>query len=233
MNFGELKTAVLGYLQNTDQDLIDNLPIIVNRTQERLRTLKVPAKEKRVYQVGPEFTLPPDFEEIKEIWIQSERNPATGQYDEDYPKSILPHLRPVSWQQMTQWLELDGGGRPQYFARTRDESNNSILRVFPNGTQIDGGQWSIEMTYYQKPASVVNDSDTNVYFTEFFDLMLYGSVAEGYRWLRTEDKMAVWEEMFQGLYQDIVIAGRAKDYQGGTVTTGSPYQADAGRPAGW
>ena len=218
MNFGEIKTTVLSYMQISDSDFVAALPFLIERTQLRLRSLRVPAKEVRVHGSTPSFPYPVDSEEIKSIWYQTPRNPDTDEYDEDYPETVFDQLIPVSWQQLTKWLQSSGGVQPQYFARQLNDAGVSTLYVYP-----DAGTYDIEVVYYQRQPVLVNDADSNVYSADYPDLLVYGAVAEGYRWMRSEEKQGIWEAMFQNLYTEIGDAGFNEDYRGGTLQTSSPY----------
>ena len=219
MDNAELRAAVISYMQIADSSFDAALPLMINRTQARLRSLRVPEKEVRIHGSVPQVVLPTDVEEIKEVWSQSPRNPDTDVYDADYPESIYPHLIATSWQRLSG--RSDSGGYPSLYTRRKTEAGADVLQIWPGS-----GNFNIEVTYYQNQPELVNVTDTYVYTTYFSDLMIFGTVAVGYRWLRSEDQMGIWEASFQNLYQEIEDAGFNRDYRGSTPITGNPYAAN-------
>ena len=223
--YGQIKQLILSYMQVNDPDLINALPFIVGRVNRRLRLLQVPEKERRVHVALPFEFAAAVFEEIKDAWVQTQRNPATSLYDADYPEQVLGTLRRLSVHEMVLMKASDPGatGIPAYFSYVRKSTADGASSTFEFMVHPAPTVQSIEIVYWERPTELVNDADTNTYTNSFPDLMVYGGVAEAHRFMRSEEKMLVWEAMFKELYDEIERGGHRKAFGGSTQVTVAGY----------
>jgi hypothetical protein len=73
-------------------------------------------------------------------------------------------------------------------------------------------------TYYQRPASLSADADTNGLFTLAPDLLKFGALIHAYSFIGDMTKMALVAAQYQALLSDVNAADRSDRYSGDTLT---------------
>jgi len=193
-NFGELKETVKKYLYNRkDLDLI--IPTLVALSERRIyRALRVPANEELLsvtVEALSEVALPRDFLECKFFALKYEG------------KNI--ELNRVSDNQLLRLQAApDFVAQPKYCGRI----GNSLHWYPPQDTEsVD-----VQMVYWADySGQLVADADTNDILRIAPDLYVYGALVESEPFLGHDDRIPVWNDMFnQALAQIIEHAHTAE-----------------------
>lgn len=183
MNYSQLSEAIQQYCESTEQTFVANIPNFVQLAEERIyNSVQIPAIRKNstgnMSADNQYMSLPSDWLSTYSLAVI---DPVTGEYeyllnkDVNYIRAAYPS--PTS------------KGKPKYYAIWDD--NTMILGPTP-----DLG-YTAELHYYYYPASIV-DVGTSWLGTNFETVLLYGSVREGYVYLKGEaDIMNYYEQKYQ------------------------------------
>ena len=193
-NFGELKETVKKYLYNR-KDLDLTIPTLVALSERRIyRALRVPANEE-LYSATitdtNEVVIPRDFLECKFFAL-------------NYEGKNLELQRVSDNQMLRMQAEPDFVAQPKYFARI-----GNYLRWYP---QQDSESVAVQMMYWADySGQLVADADTNDILRIAPDLYVYGALVESEPFLGHDDRIPVWNDMFnQALAQVIEHAQQAE-----------------------
>lgn len=88
----------------------------------------------------------------------------------------------------TYWPDLAQTGTPQYYA----DYNYTHWLIVPTPASAQ----TLEILYYEQPALLGDDSQTN-YITDFApDLLTYAVLLEAAPFLKNDDRVKVWQDMY-------------------------------------
>jgi hypothetical protein len=183
VNYTQLSTLIQDYCESTEQSFVANIPTFVQLAEERIyNSVQIPAIRKNVTGTMTAdfqyFSLPSDWLSTFSLAVI---DGTTGEYeyllnkDVNYIRAAYPF--PAS------------KGKPKYYAIWDD--NTMILGPTPDLA------YSAELHYYYYPPSIVTNS-TSWLGDNFETVLLYGSIREGYTYLKGDpDLMQYYENKYQ------------------------------------
>lgn len=198
MNFGDLKTKVAAYLNRTD--LTTEIPNFINLAQrdaergqvilhDRLTIINWTCMKKRQTVSSDEayITLPDNIKEVR--WLKILLN---GRY---YP---LDAVSPETALNLYHYPS-DAEGRPVLFAFL-DEQGELLVRPTPDQT------YTYDMGFYAYSDELVNDSDTNWWTDNAWEVLLYGALAQAEPYLMNDPRIATWKGLYESALQKLAKA---------------------------
>lgn len=183
MNYAQLVTLIQQYCETTEQTFVDNIPTFVQLAEERIyNSVQIPAIRKNsTGTVTADFqymSLPSDWLSTYSLAVV---DPDTGEYEYLLNKDVN-YIRAA-------YPSPTATGKPKYYAIW--DADTMILGPTPND------DYTLELHYYYYPTSIV-DAGTSWLGTNFETVLLYGSVREGYVYLKGEtDIMNFYEQKYQ------------------------------------
>lgn len=199
MNYSQLVSLIQEYCETTEQTFVANIPTFVQLAEERIyNSVQIPAIRKNVTGVAtinfPYISIPTDW---LSTYSLASIDPDTGEYeyllnkDVNYIRAAYPN--PTDY------------GAPKYYAVWNDAS--FILGPSPNKV------YTMELHYYYYPPSIVNVG-TSWLGTNYENVLLYGSIREGYTYLKGEqDIMNYYESKYQEAIAQLKRLGDGLDRQ--------------------
>ena len=192
MNYLELSAAIQDYTQNYEQTFIDNIPVFVTQTEERIyNTVQIPPLRKNVtglLQVNNKYlAAPQDFLSVFSMAIID----GDGNYEYLLNKDVN-FLRAA-------YPKPTDTGLPLYYAifgpevvnRTTTNELSFIVAPTPDVS------YNVELHYYYYPQSITTVG-TSWLGDNYSPALLYGSLVEAYIFMKGEqDMMTYYEKKFQ------------------------------------
>lgn len=74
--------------------------------------------------------------------------------------------------------------------------------------------YSIKVLYYQEPAALSADLDTNGVFTLDFQLLFYSSLIASAPFLKNDGRVIIWTQLYEDCLQNVMEADRFDRYSG-------------------
>jgi len=196
--YGELKTAIQDFTENTETSFVNNLPVFIRSAEDRI------------------FTL---------VDLELFRKNAVSQLTIGDPYLNVPidYLAPFSLQIITashkqflqfkdvnfvQQYDVDYGStaRPEYYSLF--DVDNFILGPTPNLA------YEVELHYYYRPASITAGaaSEKSWLSDNAPNVLLYGSLVEAYTYMKGEaDMMQLYEQRFAQEIQRLKDLAEARE----------------------
>ena len=209
-NYGELKDTVKGYLFNR-KDMDFHIPKLVELSERRIyRSLRCPANEKMGYfQIQTSISerthieIPRDFLECKYF---------TMLYAD---KLVL--LERVSDLEMIRLRGLPYFvAEPEKFARL-----GRTLTWYP---KQDIDLLEVQMVYWADySGQLVEDTDTNEILRIAPDLYVYGALVESEPFLGHDERIPVWNDMFNQALAQINNHAITAEMSGSALDVGTTY----------
>ena len=199
--YAELKTAVANWLQRTD--LTSYIPDFITIAESQIASdLKVREMEKRVTaSISTEyFDIPSDFIEMRNIQLNT---------------SPITRLNYYSPEQMDVYKTDTTAGTPLFYTIHGSEFQ---LKPAPDST------YTLEMTYWYRPAAFSGDSDTNSILTSYPEIYLLASCLAAQPFLADDQRIQVWATA----YTTRVNGLNAKDKHGRYSGSSLRGRADVG-----
>ena len=199
MNYSQLSTLIQEYCESTEQSFVANIPTFVEVAEQRIyNTVQLPALRKNV--TGP-MTAGNQYMSLPSDWLSTFSmaviDPTTGEYeyllnkDVNYIRAAYPPPTSV--------------GKPKYYAIF--DNNFMILGPTPDLAYV------AELHYYYYPQSIVT-AQTSWLGDNFENVLLYGSIREGYTYLKGEaDIMNYYEQKYQEALGQLKRLGDGLDRQ--------------------
>lgn len=183
MNYAQLTQLIQEYCETTEQTFVANIPTFVQLAEERIyNSVQIPAIRKN--STG---TVTADFQymSLPSDWLSTYSlaviDPDTGEYEYLLNKDVN-YIRQA-------YPSPTATGKPKYYAIW--DADTMLLGPTPND------DYTLELHYYYYPASIVNHG-TSWIGDNFETVLLYGSVREGYVYLKGEqDIMNYYEQKYQ------------------------------------
>lgn len=183
--YAQLKSTIADYL-NRD-DLTSVIPTFIMLAESKFnRKLRVRQMVKRATaQIETAFfAYPSDWLESKEFQLNT--NPITKL--EFITESYGNELRAT---------RFSAGGKPRYYTVV-----GSQLEFIPTpDTQYDG-----ELTYYAKIPALSDANTSNWLLAYAPDLYLYGALIEAEPYLKNDERVGLWGELYLRVVTDIEVA---------------------------
>ena len=196
--YGELKTAIQDFTENTETSFVNNLPVFIRSAEDRIFTLV-------------------DLELFRKNAV------STLTINDPYLNVPIDYLAPFSLQIITanhqQFLDfkdvsfvqryhIDYGStaRPEYYGIY--DVDNFILGPTPNIA------YDVELHYYYRPDSITAGADTAKSWLSDNapNVLLYGSLVEAYTYMNGEaDMMQLYEQRFAQEIQRLKDLAEARE----------------------
>jgi len=192
VNYAALSTAIQDYTQNYEQTFIDNIPVFVTQTEERIyNTVQLPPLRKNVtgiMQTGNKYlAAPQDFLSVFSLAVVD----GDGNFEYLLNKDVN-FLRAA-------YPNPADTGTPKYYAIfgpevvNRTPTNELSLIVAPTPDVA----YDVELHYYYYPQSITT-LGTSWLGDNYSPALLYGSLVEAYIFMKGEqDMMAYYDKKFQ------------------------------------
>lgn len=210
--YGQLKQALQDYLETTETSFVNNLPLFIRMSEERiLKNVQLSLFRKNVTAnatIGNKYLAPPnDF-----------LAPFSLSYMGDDNDKVFVEFKDVSFAQ-EYTPDSSTTGSPKYYAQFDNE--NFILSPTPDDNYV------MELHYFYRPASLTAGSDSGTTWISInAELTLfYGAMVEGYIFLKGDpDMMSIYDKRFQESLIGLKMLGEARqvtdEYNTGMVIRG-------------
>ena len=183
MTYSELKSLIQNYLQNTETTFVSDIPNIIKQAENRiLQAIKLPDFRKNVTGAltsGNQYlSTPSDFLDNFSLSITNSNNQEFLLFkDVNFIREAYPNASTTS--------------APKDYALFDDSS--FIVGPTPDSSYV------VELHYFYKPASITSgeDSGTTWLSVNATNALLYGSLLEGYIYMKGEvDMLNVYNESY-------------------------------------
>ena len=183
MTYSELKSLIQDYLQNTETSFVSNINNIIKQAEERiLKTVKLPVFRKNVegsLASGNKYlATPTDFLDNFSLSITNSSEQSFLLFkDVNFIREAYPNASTT--------------GIPKHYALFDDTT--FIVGPTPNAA------FTVELHYFYRPASLTAgaDSGTTWLSTNARNALLYGSLIEGYMYMKGDaDLMNQYEKRY-------------------------------------
>jgi hypothetical protein len=210
MNYSQLTQALQDYLETSETSFVSNIPNFVRQAEERIyRSVQIPELRKNATAAttsGNQYLArPSDFLSVFSLAVVD----GSGNYSYLYDKDVN-FIREA-------YPSASTSGLPKYYAQFDGDQTgtegNFILGPTPNAT------YTVELHYYYDPPSIV-DTGTSWLGTNAEAALLYGSLVEGYTYLKGDgDMQQLYMERYaeaMGQLFGIDVRSKRDDYRDGT-----------------
>ena len=210
MNYAELSQALQDYLETSETSFVSNIPNFVRQAEERIyRSVQIPELRKNATAAttsGNQYLArPSDFLSVFSLAVVD----GSGNYSYLYDKDVN-FIREA-------YPSASTSGLPKYYAQFDGDQTgtegNFILGPTPNAT------YTVELHYYYDPPSIVV-TGTSWLGTNAEAALLYGSLVEGYTYLKGDgDMQQLYMERYaeaMGQLFGIDVRSKRDDYRDGT-----------------
>jgi hypothetical protein len=196
--YGQLKQALQDYLETTETTFVNNLPLFIRLSEERiLKTVQLNLFRKNVTAsatIGNQFlAAPSDFLAPFSLSAAGDNNDKA--FVEFKDVSFVQDYNP----------DPTTTGQPRYYAQFDNE--NFLLAPTPNDDYV------MELHYFYRPASLTAGADSGTTWLSInAELTLfYGAMIEAYIFLKGDpDLMAAYDKRFQESLIGLKMLGEAK-----------------------
>jgi hypothetical protein len=201
-NYEKLISEVKSYLNRTDKETIDKIPLFINSAEKKIkRKLRMPSLESVVTlntgiggdtaSVEGWFRLPFDYLEMKSL---------------SYTGMVVD--TPLGITSFNNLLQVNKNGIPDKFARAGDRI---YIRPIPDADE------TFMMIYY-KDLPETSETQTSVIYDIAHDVWLYLTLAEGFRFIYEPEKAQYWEDMGEARIEEIHTQVSDAEFSGGIMT---------------
>jgi len=202
MTMAQLTQAMQDYLANAETSFVNNIPIMVRQTEQRiynsvqLPVMRKPSSGLQTSATVRTVTAPIDLLAPYELFIVDASNIRHAVINKD-----------MSWM----WEAFPNPtvtGMPDFYAM-QDAATICFSRI-PDQT------YPIELTYYAYPTSLVDVMPGNTtWLSQYYDsVLLYGCLVEGYIYLKGEpDLIQAYDTKFKEGLNLLKQLGDGKDRQ--------------------
>ena len=194
MNYSELQTNIASWLNR--EDLTAIIPTFVDLCEADLnRSLRCREMICRATAtLDSQFiSLPNDFLEIRNIQLNS--SPPRG----------LEFVT-LDYADQMRGSEHYSSGQPKYFT-----VHDGTIEVIPS----PDAEYTIELSYYQKVASLTSSVTTNWVLNSHPDIYLYGSLMHSAPFLKEDERFVLWGGRYRQFVADLNAQSTASEYSKG------------------
>ncbi|NDD52999.1 hypothetical protein EBZ39_03825 [bacterium] len=198
MNYAQLTQLIQEYCESTEQTFVANIPTFVQLAEERIyNSVQIPAIRKNVTGTA---TANFQYLSIPSDWL-STYSMAVIDGDGNYEYLLNKDVNYIRQA----YPAPTATGAPKYYAIWNADS--FILGPTPDSA------YTIELHYYYYPPSIVT-AGTSWLGTNYENVLLYGSIREGYTYLKGEqDIMNYYEQKYQEAIAQLKRLGDGLDRQ--------------------
>ena len=198
MTYAELKSLIQNYLENTESTFVTDLPQIIQQAENRiLRTVRLPVFRKNVggtMTSGNEYlATPTDFLSTYSLSFTSSSKQTFLLFkDVNFIREAYPNSATTS--------------APKHYALF--DVSSFIIGPTPDSN------YTVELHYFYSPDSITAgaDSGTTWLSTNAKNTLLYGSILEGYTYMKGEpDLMALYEKRYEQALARLKELGEAEN----------------------
>jgi len=207
--YGQLKQAIQDYTENTETTFVNNLPVFIRASEERiLKTVQLALFRRNqtatLTASNPYLNAPSDY-----------LAPFSLSYTDAGGDKNFVEFKDVNFVQAYN-PDVTVTGAPRYYAQF--DLDNFIVGPTPDSN------YAVELHYFYRPVSLTAGSDSGTsWLSENAELsLLYGALVEAYIFMKGEqDVMALYNQRFQESLTGLKMFGEAKevtqDYRVGQV----------------
>jgi len=182
--YSELKSAIADWL-NRD-DLTSVIPSFIELAEAELtRNLR-----HRKMIARADATINSEYTQTPLDWFQTQ----TLILETD-PVTTLEYLTPEALN--AKRAASTANGKPLFYTMIGTE-----IQVYP----VPSGDYTAEMVYYAKIPSLSDSETTNWLLTLAPDIYLYGSLMQSAPYLQDDNRLSVWNALYQKKIEDIYIS---------------------------
>ena len=198
MNYSQLVTLIQEYCESTEQSFVDNIPTFVQLAEERIyNSVQIPAIRQNStasLSTGNQYmSLPSDWLSTYSLAVID----GDGNYEYLLNKDVN-YIRAA-------YPSPTASGIPKYYAIW--DADTMILGPTPDD------DYTVELHYYFYPPSIVNVG-TSWLGDNYENVLLYGSVREGYTYLKGDAEiMQYYEQKYQEAVEQLKRLGDGLDRQ--------------------
>jgi len=206
--YNQLKQAIQDYTENSEQSFVNNLPIFIRVTEERiLKSVQLNLFERNLTGTmtnnNPYIACPSDFLAPSSLQVVPSGSASVAPYGE----RIYLEWKDLSFAE-TYTPDPATTGVPKYYA----QFNVGNFRLAPTPDQ----DYEFTIQYFYRPASlttVANPATDTTWLSKNADLaMLYGSLVEAYTFMKGEpDMMTQYNQRFNEAIIGLKMLGEAKE----------------------
>ena len=197
--FDELKQAIQDYTENSEATFVNNLPLFIRASEERiLKNIQLDLFRRNqtanLTASNPYLNCPSDF-----------LAPFSLSYTDGSGNKVFIEYKDVSFVQ-TYTPNPSTTGSPQYYAQF--DVSNFIVAPTP------AANLAVELHYLYRPASLTAGagSATTWLSTNGELALLYGSLIEAYLFMKGEqDIMGLYDKRFQEAIMGLKMLGESKE----------------------
>lgn len=186
MTFLQIKTEVQTRIARTTTVITTEIPIWIKETQRRIANLYNWSFMKTTFSSSTatqETPLPTDFKDLISVYIVFGASQTTRiLYPIRYDTAIRYYYATL--------------GIPLFYSL---ESDQKII-MFPAPYQ----SVAFVLNYYKFPPDLSADTDINAITTQLPELLICGSLAEGFEYLQEPDYVKIWNDKFSTLLQELI-----------------------------
>jgi hypothetical protein len=198
VNYSQLVTLIQEYCESTEQSFVDNIPTFVQLAEERIyNSVQIPAIRQNStasLSTGNQYmSLPSDWLSTYSLAVID----GDGNYEYLLNKDVN-YIRAA-------YPSPTASGIPKYYAIW--DADTMILGPTPDD------DYTVELHYYFYPPSIVNVG-TSWLGDNYENVLLYGSVREGYTYLKGDAEiMQYYEQKYQEAVEQLKRLGDGLDRQ--------------------
>jgi hypothetical protein len=198
LTYAQLKQAIQDYTQNTETTFVNNLPLFIRFSEERiLKTVQLSLFRKNATTTATTsnqyLACPSDF-----------LAPLSLSFTTSGDKNFV-EFKDVTFIQ-TYNADPTDTGLPRYYAQF--DVDNFILAPTPAAAYV------MELHYFYRPASITSGPENGTtWLSDNAELtLLYGALVEAYIFMKGEsDMMALYEKRFVESLTALKMLGEAKE----------------------
>lgn len=193
--YADLQTAIGNWLARSD--LTSYIPDLITLGEKRI------IDELRVHEMEGAFSaviasgtvaVPADYLAFKNVYLNA--------------SPIVPLIRTDIQQLYVKYPTRSSNGQPAYIAR--------------NGANFEFGpypdtNYTVQGTYYQKPAVLSGFQTTNTIFPTYSDLYLWAALCEAEPFLQNDPRLQLWESKYQQVLARAMGRERQERSSGSTI----------------
>jgi len=190
----------------TDGSTVDDIFFLWYPVKKRMDYyMRVPRMENKLTLAGtdfPNYTLPDDFLEVKELIYIDANSPY--------------RLDPAPTSEVEMLKVAESGDKPNRFTITGDGSDgaNLLLDVGPTPASTD----SFILVYYQRPDDLnANINGANLYTSVYLDVVIAGCLMEYYYQHQDLERGQFWEQKFMNQIQEANVSEGRAEFAGSTL----------------
>jgi hypothetical protein len=196
-SYSDLKTTVANYLGRSDltAQIPDFIRLAETRMARDLRTRQM-LKSATATMTGADarVALPTDFMEVRDLYILGN------------PRMPVTYLSPSAF---TRDARADESGKPFYYTVLASEF---LFAPVPDTA------YTLQILYYAKPVVLSDSNASNVFLANYYDALLYGSLAEAEPYLVNDARLQTWISLYDRAINNINESDEGSEYSGVPLT---------------